>query len=412
MSLQDILVNIQSGVSQGGTGITLVAAAVILIVLVVAGVAVYVSYAFSPRGRIDALLGSRTRTKRNPWPLRGVIVALLICTPIALSYYASRPSTCARCHDTTAQTRLNKTAHRKLECMQCHGSPGVMGPLNNQISYAGWTWAYYVENRKTTTPVLVNLVDSEKCLRCHSSVLSGVSQNNGIRVRHSDFLSQGASCGECHDDVAHSDPATVVGPSMKACVSCHDGKKAPSECKTCHIQDIAISQSTVSEMQTQRIKISGSYNVCYSCHDPKPCLRCHGVMMPHPPGWGPSNAATSTGGSGTHPLEGFTNREACFRCHFAPGQPFVGSNASCTCHGFLGTMHGGPVWVKEHGLEASGQKTGQLSNCSICHVVPDFCMHCHPQSIMSKYKPIGSGPDNYTRQYNPTPQEQVWINGL
>ena len=74
-------------------------------------------------------------------------------------------------------------------------------------------------------------------------------------------------------------------------------------------------------------------------------------------------------------------------------------------------MHGGPVWVKEHGLEASGKKTGQLSNCAICHVVPEFCEYCHPASIMQQYKPIG-GPDNYKRQYQPTIPEQQMINGL
>jgi hypothetical protein len=196
---------------------------------------------------------------------------------------------------------------------------------------------------------------------------------------------------------------------MNGCLPCHDGKKAPSECKTCHVQDIAQSKSTLNKMKTTKIRISGSYNVCYKCHDPSPCLRCHGISMPHPPGWGPSDA-TSTA-AGTHPKQGFTDREMCFRCHFAKGQPFVGSNESCVCHGYFGTMHGGPVWVKEHGLEASGQKTGQLAECGMCHIVSSFCVYCHPASITERYRPI-VGPDNYKRSLQPTPAEQAVINAL
>jgi hypothetical protein len=407
VNLQDVLVGAQSGIGRGGSGPLVLAAGIVLIVLVVAGVIVYVSYALSPRAKLDALLESRSRARRNPWPERVLVVAILLIVPLSLNYYASRPSTCERCHD-TQQGLLLKTAHKELGCMECHSAPGVVGPVNDQISYARWAWAYYVEKRTTTNPALVNDLLSQQCLRCHRSILTGVSKSNGIRVRHSDFLDVGARCGQCHADVSHRDPTSARGPSMNGCLPCHDGKKAPSKCESCHIKDIAQSQSTQNKMQSQKIKISGGPMVCYKCHDAKPCLRCHGVMMPHPPGWGPTTAG---GAGGTHPKQGFTNREACFRCHFAPGQPFVGSNESCACHGFLGTMHGGAVWVKEHGLEASGQKPGQLADCAICHVTPEFCQNCHPASIMDSYNPR-VGYDEYKRELQPTPNEQAIIEGL
>lgn len=407
MNLQDLLVGAQSGLSRGGSGTLVVAAGIVLLIFVVAGVILYVSYALSPRARLDALLESRARARRNPWPERVLVAGMILLVPVSLNYYASRPSTCERCHD-TQQVPLSKTAHKQLECMDCHAAPGVVGPVNDQISYASWLWAYYAEKRTSTNPALVNDLAAEQCLRCHQSIMNGVSKSNGIRIRHSDILAEGASCGECHADVSHRDVTAAKGPSMNGCLPCHDGKRAPSECKTCHIQDVAQSQSTQNEMKAQKIKISGGPYVCYDCHDSKPCLRCHGVMMPHPVGWGPRTAG---GAGGTHPKQGFVNRDACFRCHFAPGKPFVGSDQSCTCHGFLGTMHGGPVWVNEHGLQASGQKTGGLAECAACHVTPGFCQNCHPASIMDRYNPV-VGPDNYQRELQPTPTEQLTIDSL
>jgi hypothetical protein len=165
VSPTDILLGIQSGLSQGGSGPMIIAAGLVLILLVVAGVGLYVSHVMSPRGRLEALLDSRSRSRRNPWPVRILVAAMILAVPLSLNYYVSRPSTCARCHTTKQQVQLKKSAHAKLECMDCHGEPGVVGPANNQISYARWAWAFYVENRKTSNPALVTSVRSEQCLR-------------------------------------------------------------------------------------------------------------------------------------------------------------------------------------------------------------------------------------------------------
>jgi hypothetical protein len=52
--------------------------------------------------------------------------------------------------------------------------------------------------------------------------------------------------------------------------------------------------------------------------------------------------------------------------------------------------------VREHGLQATGQKTGTLADCGPCHgPAKDFCVFCHEASIVERYAPR-VGPDNYS----------------
>jgi hypothetical protein len=187
---------------------------------------------------------------------------------------------------------------------------------------------------------------------------------------------------------------------MDDCVSCHDGEAASSDCETCHIADeLEVASNTA---KLPKLKDVDSSN-CYGCHDETPCLRCHGITMPHPEGWAPNDGGP--GISGSHARQGFTDRELCWRCHYSNGQPFVrpASNGGftqtsdgCTCHGSFGTMHGGEAWVAEHGLQATGQKTGAEASCYDCHDARYLCDQCHDPSMKERYNPQ-PGPDDYVR---------------
>ena len=355
---------------------------------------------------------------RNPWPVRIVVIAILVGAAASSSAFLGEPATCASCHTESAYSKsLGQTAHARVSCMQCHGATGIVGPVDNTLTYASWGWAYYVQRVQPKSSTLSATVSSRACLQCHQGILTSTVTVNGIRVRHKEILDAGAQCTSCHGDVTHViQNKVVVKPTMNGCLPCHDGRRAPATCSTCHASDIGLASVQAQHRSTAVVAIADKWNSCYSCHDPSGCTRCHGVLMPHPPTWGPTDASGtpvqpdpgtiqpgSTYNPGDHARAGFQNRELCWRCHHAPNQPFVPDPNSCSCHGLQGTqyllggMHGGAAWVKEHGLEATGQKAGAYSECAQCHgPSTQFCTWCHPPSMAARYNPI-PGPDNYTR---------------
>ncbi len=415
MNIQDLITAMQGGVTGSLTTVIVVIGAVVAVAILVAA-GFYIAHLMSPRGRLESLLDSRVQGRKNPWPMRIVVVTILLVSVLSIGAYLDSPATCASCHSEAKYYKsLQSTVHKNVSCMSCHGATGVVAPVDNTITYARWGWGYWIEAQPPEKTVTAQ-VDASSCLGCHGNVLSGTQVANGIRVRHKDFLDKGVSCDECHGDVAHDGPVArknVSSPSMSQCVTCHDGTKASSECTTCHVKDFALTNADSLAQQGGKVKVAGGWDVCYRCHSQTPCLGCHGVTMPHPPNWGPSRDASGNATPGLHVPYGFKYREYCYRCHFQQGKQFQYDVKNCQpCHNPApGSMHGGPGWVKEHGLEATGKKGGELSECFICHG-SDLCSYCHPKSYLKRYNPKQGGYDSYPRVNPRTPAEQQWVNGL
>ncbi len=405
--MQDVVVQIRSLLSDSGTTFAVVlAAAVLLVVVLLIGSVLVVLRIYSPRGRLQLLLESRApRRSTNPWATRIIVLVALVGVVAATASYAARPSSCMSCHQEPDYAKgLQDSVHAGVTCVQCHGGAGPAGWADDSVRYAGWLWAYYGTETRTK-PGSGAYVEPTACIRCHAAVREGVTSSKGVLVRHSDFLGIGYECSTCHSDIGHTASLSGKAPSvMNVCLSCHDDVTESADCETCHEQDLGLRVIDERQGVLSAVGISGSGN-CYSCHEPDPCTSCHGVTMPHPPGWSPQRPAGATAewahvGSrfepGSHIREGFSNREACWRCHHKPESTFVPDDAACSCHGQLGFLHGGPAWVAEHGQQATGRKTGVYSDCASCHSAPDtFCLYCHPASYSARYAPL-SGPDNYT----------------
>jgi len=397
--LTDLVARLRDAAGAGGsTGALAVIGGLLFVALVSAG-AWYLVYLMSPRARVHALLESRA-DERAPSKWLNRIVGLLVVAAavIAVNSYAGSSSACANCHtDRKQEKALATSAHKGVACMSCHGAGGPTGPVEQGVTYARWVGVYALS--KEVPKPQPGSVGSSACQRCHSG-LDRVAVRAGIRVRHSDFLDAGAECRDCHNAAAH--PGAVrydTRPTMNACLECHDGVKAPSACGTCHVRDVA--NTPVVDRGYTKLKTSGSPDACYTCHSETPCLRCHGIRMPHPAGWGPGETAT-----GTHPRAGFADRDVCYRCHHAPGKPFVASQESCSCHGILGATHGGKPWVKEHGLQATGKKPGSNARCFDCHG-DDLCDRCHTPEYRARYAPV-PGTDTYRRDIPLDPSTQDW----
>lgn len=402
--IQDFIVNLRSSImgesSTADVGRVLIPIVLLIVVIAAIAIVLYALYLRTPRGRVEALFEDRAvRSDTSRWPTRIVIGAAILIAIAVPAYQMQRPSQCAKCHTEVNYTKtLAASPHQGVNCLACHGQTGVAAPAANTAQYVRWIFVY--ASTQKAPEQQGSVVSSSACIACHQSVLSEVATSNGIRVRHSDFLDKGAQCRDCHNSVAHGDSVIKpTSPQMNDCIVCHDGSTASSECDYCHVEDVAISSARSSSLPKVQNLDTGN---CYICHDEKPCLQCHGVSMPHPSGWAPNDGGP--GNSGTHAYEGFKNRDLCWRCHFAEGQPMVASNESCSCHGLLGKMHGGEAWVQEHWKEATGVKSGRYSECSTCHTVDTLCVQCHPASYAEKYNPLPpSATDSYQRDipYDP-----------
>lgn len=409
--MQDVIIQIRDVVARADMTLSIVMAfAVVLAIVMIVLAAIFISRMYTPRGRLDLLLESRAPEKSvNPWITRAVVILVLVTVAVATTWYAERPESCMTCHqDPTYSEGLAESAHASVTCASCHRSSGVTARADDLVRYSGWLWAHYFEAEQVD-PGAGAYVDPRRCLGCHGAVREGVIEVRGVKVRHQDFLDLGTDCLTCHGDAGHASVRGVQGqPVMNSCMSCHNDESASAACDVCHVQDPGIRAVAARGGQMNTVGIRPTD--CYGCHAEPACNECHGVTMPHPEGfsfpppegvgirygqqWAPQ--AGSGFPPGSHARDGFVNRELCFRCHHAPGRVFEPDDSGCWCHGLFGFMHGGPAWIAEHGLQATGQKTGTLSQCAGCHGVPEaHCGFCHPPEYAARYNPR-FGPDNYS----------------
>ncbi len=399
--MQDFVISLRNALSGGlgdsGVSGILVPLVLIAVFIILVVVVLYALYLRTPRGRVEALFEERaSHGDTNRWPVRLTIVLFVVMGSVFVSYQMNQPEQCATCHtEVDYAATLAESTHGDISCLSCHSQPGPVGRVAAVATYARWIFVY--GSTKSEPEPRSGSVSSDRCLSCHREITSGTAERNGIRVRHSDFLDSGIGCRDCHNSVAHGDQvAQPSTPAMNKCLMCHNGDAASAECELCHIDDPASYVEGETNLPGVREIDTGN---CYACHDERPCVSCHGVTMPHPAGWGPTDL--EEGAQITHPYEGFKNREVCWRCHFAPDAPMKPAPESCECHRIFGQMHGGEAWVQEHWKQATGVKPGAEAQCFDCHG-DNLCDMCHPPSYRDKYNPV-VGYNDYERDipYDP-----------
>ncbi|MEK6607937.1 MAG: cytochrome c3 family protein [Myxococcota bacterium] len=145
------------------------------------------------------------------------------------------------------------------------------------------------------------------CGGCHPG-FSGIGQPARIEIpppfvkfNHQVHVSRGVECVTCHATVPTADLATRAElPRMPLCLSCHDGKQAPSQCTTCHLGDAegriktALPTGTLTpsgvlrgdahdlrfKMDHRRVAANDE-RYCENCHRQEWCQSCHnGIVKP------------------------------------------------------------------------------------------------------------------------------------
>ncbi len=238
---------------------------------------------------------------------------------------------------------------------------------------------------------------------------------------HAAHAGRGASCATCHPGVERTALASRENslPRMPTCLRCHDGRKAPASCRTCHLRDAAGRVRT--RLPSGLLKPSGrvyddahgpdllrahgakarrARNHCANCHADEACEACHaGIAKPraiHPNDW-----------MLLHPAAARRNEPNCDACH--RGQSFC-----LTCHrrtgvarvgnpGFPEGMRHHPAdWADRSGLAATNRHGAQAQRnvraCVACHAERD-CTACHRADGAGLMRaPARTHPDGFTQQ--------------
>lgn len=301
-----------------------------------------------------------------------VVLAVLLVVGLAVGWNrATTDYACSRCHynDAAFASRANAT-HAAVSCSACHVAPGARGAFDAAVDGAANLRVQFFHG--TRPAGTGTFVANESCLTCHRVVTSGVMLARGIRMRHSDVLGIGYACTDCHNTAGHGDKVSRPRfPDMSQCIMCHDGVTARNGCSLCHSTDVG---TATRQPGDQYVKAYIPVDTCRGCHSMAPCIKCHGLELPH----------SQEFIDGYHARRALLEPTVCVRCHKA-------ATDCAGCHQFQTDSSGLPIdphakseaaFVTWHAA-AKGQGLGSCS----CHLKlrqidrTQFCLYCHGKKI-------------------------------
>ena len=352
-----------------------------------------------------------------------VAVAFIVLTGVYLfSDYElkklERPGYCATCHEIWPQyTAWKLSSHSQIDCLTCHGGD------NSTLK----RWARRrVEARnalihffsKPKHPFKQNLIPpNEACGQCHTANRE-VTPSGDLIIPHREHTTvTGTPCAACHVDAVHAragkrmqaalqktggnfDQASELvekelrnlgpkehRPLMGACMTCHNGKKAPSDCAACH-KDLDIPENHQA--------MDWPYNHGTAARkDIQGCVYCHAVLLDVAR---PGEKVTLMQGVRGNPfcVECHTKRpvthaqdfklkhkfraerdlEGCLVCHDAKAKGTAGEQGIVTCS----ECHRTPVTHPENFRKIHPKLVAQkgATGCFKCHDTTS-CSYCHTQ---------------------------------
>jgi hypothetical protein len=305
---------------------------------------------------------------------RGITFAAIALTVLVVFIGASLAVTSTSKFCSTCKSHVpyvawyDKSAHRNVNCEQCHTKPGPLFFLTSKLEALQQPLAQVTGDYEK--PIL-GYVLNQSCRRCHENdTLFKTISRNGIRVNHEHLIEAGFLCQRCHSTVAHGQAVpegSRTYPSMDQCLICHnnhyvaaDGTVATSRCDLCHATPPkgAVPATHKQSDWTTRHGAVGILSTCTACHVQKDaCSRCHsGIQMPHDQAWMTEHGKTAEA----------KGRQACSQCHDV-------KEYCRTCHQVK--MPHPTDFVAKHpvAVERAGVPT-----CFNCHVL-DNCQACHEQ---------------------------------
>jgi nitrate/TMAO reductase-like tetraheme cytochrome c subunit len=304
----------------------------------------------------------RHRPVPRPWYRRAwftwlVVIAIAVVFVAILVYPVAAMDDQSYCTSCKAMKPAEKTlaasAHRGIDCTQCHIPPGVVAASRWRLAEAKNIWADYLgmpsSAEKEHRPSNAN------CLQCHP--LAGIpDETNGVRMDHAQHLQlRNLYCIDCHDTVSHKLPGQSEGVSMITCTMCHNEQGAPDACDFCHEAPPA-SEHAPDFMKEHGKEALADREECLRCHHDETafCDKCHGF---------PPSSHYSGQWRYTHGKDAAADPANCQACH---------DEAYCSqCH----QVNHPQGWLQVHGgIAARGENA-----CLVCHP-SSMCDECHEQN--------------------------------
>lgn len=339
-------------------------------------------------------------------PIAGLLV--LLCIGFLTLYGGvqlnNSPQRCLACHSMKPEYFTWKAStHGKanVSCVSCHSPPGIAGFIRAKAK--GFKEIYYTATNSYVAPVrMLESLEDPSCERCHNMNKRGAVSSGDIISRHDVHKKRNVHCAKCHGGIAHgkiSDRKVtyrsdyqrwdhILGeslmsevkftqPDMDMCIKCHQLRKAPLTCKTCHKSSKVPDNHKKGDFKykTHGRQAAKDLRYCDSCHnymseeqvnnlkEPEKFIQYLEQRKPQQP---PVSAATYSK-SNTH----------CKTCHGkrppGHGADFIEShrlmakrdqNRCATCHD------------NQEALGPKGTKLTQLSADSL--VTKTTCGSCHP----------------------------------
>jgi len=289
--------------------------------------------------------------------------------------HAGHPATCLTCHPGATKSRYasERLLPRHEECAPCH--PGAQAALKDARLRAGKT-----------------------CLPCHEKTrdgdrpLPGEHPRPNIHFNHEKHANAGMDCKDCHRFGAGEPSAERGLPDMQLCFRCHDGTKASSACRQCHLTTAdgrivtAVGEHPLKppswllnmehgpDWVKRHFRSAAQDSVqCGACHQDRYCLDCHAgrvrVRDVHPGDW---IHLHSVAGRFDNPrCRGCHNREGfCQECHRRTG--FASDSPA-------GTLNPPPRPFHPEGWSQGAHSRDARRNigaCVSCHS-EGSCTRCH-----------------------------------
>lgn len=296
----------------------------------------------------------KARVRRARIVTWSIVVVGVFAAWIALFVGTSVNSYCGNtCHSMVQYAGTWKESpHASVRCVRCHE-----GDPKTTLVTASISRLKSVVHAVTSTRSPGIALPPSRCLSCHESVMTRtVVTDLAVKMSHKEPIEAGATCSDCHGAQGHLEQALIIG--MSACLRCHDGVTASTECVTCHPKGIEASIREPERETGVAVRLPAK-PTCGGCHSQKSCDDCHGLRMPHPADFGEPKRHAS--------LAAFERKERlCYRCH---------ARGECLqCHAsFPGHTAG---WKSDHVkyADADGRRGGY---CLWCHDTEDFCGLCH-----------------------------------
>lgn len=259
--------------------------------------------------------GARGKERRRVAWAVGVLAVFLLAEIIVVVAVVVSPAATGEARKVVAGAAQRWNGTRR--------APGLRDRIVDGVSGTAHRWAALLTGASARPSSRPRRDEFTSCVGCHPDYAS-TRRFRTTYFDHPRHDQLGVTCGRCHTDNDHPDPAV---PAETVCASCHSEVRRGDACRTCHPPGSLPHFSLLGYPRGGEVRCTTCHakgipgagppralvrlpaldgrdrSVCTTCHQATDCARCHGA--PHPTGW-----------LVDHPIRALDQgTDACIGCH-------------------------------------------------------------------------------------------------